>query len=103
MTVYENTNKFDQSNVEYSTGSLHSYDKIMKNSRMRHIDYGLTYFRTEAFQDFEESISFDLSDIYFHLLKTEELGGFEVFERFYEIGSHQGIEDFSGYLRKVSL
>jgi len=103
MTLYENTNKFDQSNVEYSNGSIHSYDKIMRNSRMRHIDYGLTYLRTEAFQDFEESFSFDLSEIYFQLLNSEELRGFEVFERFYEIGSRQGIEDFSEYLRKVSL
>lgn len=103
MTIYENTNQFDQSNVEYSNGNLHCYDKKMRNSRMRHIDYGLTYLRTEAFHDFEGSISLDLSEIYFNLLKIEELRGFEVFERFYEIGSRQGIEDFSEYLRRVSL
>jgi hypothetical protein len=30
------------------------------------------------------------------------MGGFEVFERFYEIGSVQGINEFAEYLRKVS-
>jgi len=103
MTVYKNINKFDQSNVEYVNGNIYRYDKIMINPRMHHIDYGLTYFRIEAFLDFEKCISFDLSDVYLQLLKKEELRGFEVFERFYEIGSRQGIEDFSGYLRKVSL
>jgi hypothetical protein len=29
-----------------------------------------------------------------------QLDGFEVFERFYEIGSVQGIEEFSQYLRR---
>jgi len=103
MTIYANSNEFDNSNVEYSHGVLVNYDKATRNSRMQHIDYGLTYFRSRAFDKFLEASSFDLSDVYTQLLNDEELGGFEVVERFYEIGSLQGIDDFSKFLRKVSL
>ena len=103
MTVYANNDQFDQSNVEYSNGNLIHYDKAVRNSRMRYIDYGLTYLRNQAFDKFHESDTFDLSDVYSQLQKTNELRGFEVFERFYEIGSHQGIADFSEFLRKASL
>lgn len=103
MTIYANSNEFDNSNVEYSHGVLVNYDKVTRNSRMQHIDYGLTYFRARAFDKFLEASSFDLSDVYSRLLNEEELGGFEVVERFYEIGSLQGIDDFSKFLRKVFL
>jgi NDP-sugar pyrophosphorylase family protein len=103
MTLYANNDQFDTSNVEYSHGNLINYDKVLRNSSMRHIDYGLTYFEARAFEKFHKENSFDLSDVYIQLLKIEELGGYEVFERFYEIGSHQGIVDFSNFLRKVFL
>lgn len=102
MTIFANNDQFDKSNVEYSDGNIIHYDKVIRNSHMRHIDYGLTYLRAQAFSEFKESKSFDLSDVYSQLLKKDELSGFEVFERFYEIGSQQGIADFSEYLRKVS-
>jgi hypothetical protein len=44
--------------------------------------------------------SFDLSKVYNDLSLTGELAGYEVFERFYEVGSHQGITDTQAYLLK---
>ena len=45
-----------------------------------------------------EKVAFDLADLY-HLLSIEnQLAGFEVKERFYEIGSHQGIKETELYL-----
>jgi NDP-sugar pyrophosphorylase family protein len=100
MTVYLNNNKFDRSNVEFSQGILSNYDKKKENSRMTHIDYGISYFRSEAFEKAIASHFFDLSDVYVELLKVGRLCGFEVFERFYEIGSTQGISDLTNFLRK---
>jgi hypothetical protein len=102
MTVYENHNRFDISNVEYSDGILVNYEKGTNSPKMRHIDYGLTYFRSSAFSSLERTNSFDLADISHHLSTKGKLAGFEVFKRFYEIGSAQGIEEFSDYLRKAS-
>jgi MurNAc alpha-1-phosphate uridylyltransferase len=101
MTVYKNNNQFDVSNVEFLEGKLIGYQKGADNKNMHHIDYGLTFFRKEAFLPWKDQSSFDLSIVCHQLAKDRQLDGFEVFERFYEIGSVQGIEEFSQYLRKV--
>jgi MurNAc alpha-1-phosphate uridylyltransferase len=98
MTVYKNQNQFDTSNVEYIDGKLLNYEKGKNYREMQHIDYGLTYFQKEAFLSRTNERSFDLSSICHQLAQEGQLEGFEVFERFYEIGSLKGIEEFSDYL-----
>ena len=102
MTVYKNQNYFDKSNVEFTDGVLINYEKGMQDRRMQHIDYGLTYFRDVAFNPWIGQSSFDLSDTFHRLTLDGKLDGYEVFERFYEIGSIKGIEELSAYLRKAS-
>ncbi len=102
MTVYKNQNQFDKSNVEFVDGKLLNYEKGTNNSSMHHIDYGITYFREAAFQSWADQSSFDLSKVCNQLAKDKQLEGFEVFDRFYEIGSLLGIEEFTQYLRKAS-
>ena len=102
MTVYQNNNQFDASNVEFTQGKLVNYAKGGQNENMRHIDYGLTFFQAEAFCSWTDQLNFDLSSVCSQLSVDGQLDGYEVFERFYEIGSIQGIRDFSDYLRKVT-
>jgi MurNAc alpha-1-phosphate uridylyltransferase len=102
MTVYENCNAFDASNVEYSDGILIDYKKGTSNPKMHHIDYGLTYFRSDAFAPIDKITPFDLSVKCQQLVRAGKLDGFEVFERFYEIGSLNGIDELTEYLRKES-
>jgi MurNAc alpha-1-phosphate uridylyltransferase len=101
MTIYNNHNQFDASNVEYGDGKVIYYEKGSADRKMTHIDYGLTYFRKESFFTSANELSFDLASICHLLAKNGKLDGFEVFERFYEIGSVQGIEELSEYLRKA--
>ena len=101
MTIYNNQNQFDASNVEYGDGKVINYEKGSAERKMTHIDYGLTYFREEAFLSMANELSFDLASICHLLAKDGKLDGFEVFERFYEIGSVKGIEELSEYLRKA--
>ena len=101
MAIYENQNQFDASNVEFIAGKLIDYEKGRSNGKMRHIDYGITYFRKTAFGPWADEQSFDLSKVCYLLAKSEQLDGFEVFERFYEIGSLRGIEEFSNYLKEA--
>lgn len=102
MTVYQNNNEFDASNVEFTQGKLVNYAKGSENENMCHIDYGITFFRADAFISWTDQLNFDLSSVCSQLSADGQLDGFEVFERFYEIGSIQGIRDFSNYLRKVT-
>ena len=102
MTVYRNENQFDASNVEFLDGKLIDYQKGVINKNMKYIDYGMTFFRQEAFRPWTDQSTFDLSIVCHQLAKEGQLEGFEVFERFYEVGSVQGIEELSQHLRKAT-
>lgn len=97
MTVFRNLGQWDVSNVEYENGRIIDYDKVKRSSRMKHIDYGLGVFSKKAFADFSTPV--DLADVYRALLAKGELAAYEVQERFYEVGSPQGLEDLSHYLK----
>jgi len=99
MTVYRNEGRWDSSNVEFAegrpNGSIVAYDKKNRTARMRHIDYGLGVFSRAAFEDAPHA---DLAEVYRDLLRRGQLAAFEVHERFYEIGSFEGIAELSRHL-----
>jgi NDP-sugar pyrophosphorylase family protein len=43
---------------------------------------------------------FDLKDVFKELISKNEMLGYEVYNRFYEIGSFKGIEETKEYLLK---
>ena len=98
MTVLKNQNRWDKSNVEFDAGQITEYNKFVIRPQMHYIDYGLGLLQSATLQAYPAGQSFDLSKIYNDLSLTGELAGYEVFERFYEIGSHQGIADIQAYL-----
>ncbi len=100
MTVYENREKYDASNVWFREGSIAAYDKKDKLPQMRHIDYGLGAFRAAAFDGFPRDSPVDLADVQKALLARGQLAGYEVATRFYEIGSHAGLRELDELLRK---
>lgn len=98
MTVYRNQNQWDYSNVEFSDGRIQAYDKTHRTPAMHHIDYGLAVVRREPFEALPEDHVVDLVSVYQDLLRRGELAGFEVSERFYEIGSLEGIRGLEEFL-----
>ena len=98
MTVLKNQNRWDKSNVEFDTGQIIEYNKTVIRPQMHYIDYGLGLLQGAALQAYPARQSFDLSKVYNDLSLAGELAGYEVFERFYEIGSHKGIADTQAYL-----
>jgi NDP-sugar pyrophosphorylase family protein len=100
MTVLKNQNRWDKSNVEFDAGQITEYNKTVIRPQMHYIDFGLGLMQSAALQAYPVRQSFDLSKVYNELSLAGELAGYEVFERFYEIGSHQGIADTQTYLLK---
>ncbi len=98
MTVFRNENQWDRSNVVLSEGRILRYDKRHVTPEMRYIDYGLGAFRAAAFEGRAEDEAFDLADVYQTLIARDDLAGFEVPTRFYEIGSPAGLEETRRYL-----
>jgi NDP-sugar pyrophosphorylase family protein len=97
MTVFRNDDLWDRSNVEYLHGKIIAYDKQNQTSRMRHIDYGLGIFNKLAFEVVPQDQSFDLSKLYRELLDQGKLAAYEVSQRFYEVGSFEGLEEMRRY------
>ena len=98
MTVLKNENQWDKSNVIYQNDSLIEYNKEEIRSNMSYIDYGLGILNANVFSRYPEGEVLDLSKVYNELSLKSELFGYEVFERFYEIGSQQGILEAEEYL-----
>ncbi len=66
--------------------------------KMRHIDYGLGAFHKSAFEGYVDDDVFDLTATYQALITAEDLAGYDVKGRFYEIGSPAGLEETRLYL-----
>jgi NDP-sugar pyrophosphorylase family protein len=100
MTVYRNRGRWDTSNVQFEAGQIVRYDKKHLTPEMHHIDYGLGLLSPEAFTAWPDNAPFDLADVYQDLLLRKQLAGYEVTERFYEIGSPEGLAELDAFLRR---
>lgn len=99
MTVYRNQGLYDTSNVIFRDGKILAYDKKARLPEMQHIDYGLSLFRASAFDSWPADQPFDLMVLMQQLLARGDLAGYEVAERFYEIGSHAGLAELEALLK----
>ena len=98
MTVLKNDNRWDKSNVVYRDGKLIEYNKQQTRQEMEHIDYGLSIVRREVFDNAPDQEPFDLAGLYHQLSVTGQLAGHEVHQRFYEMGSFEGLKETEAYL-----
>jgi len=99
MTVYRNEGKYDASNVVFRDGEIVVYDKKAKLPEMRHIDYGLSLFKSSVFQAYATDQVFDLAEVMGKLVGEKQLAGYEVPERFYEMGSPAGLAELEIILK----
>ena len=99
MTVFENHEAYDASNVWYEGGRIRHYSKQEKLPQMKHIDYGLGVFRAAAFDPYPRGAVVDLATVQTDLVRRGELAGYEMPSRFYEIGSHAGLAELDRLLR----
>ncbi len=98
MVVYRNKNKWDKSNILFQNGRIVKYDKKNPTPEMEHLDYGINILKKTVLNDWPDGMAFDLSEIFIKLIENGELAAFEIFKRFYEIGSFQGIKETEQYL-----
>jgi NDP-sugar pyrophosphorylase family protein len=121
MTVFHNAGRWDTSNVIYRAGRVELYDKhhaTRPAADFDYIDYGLSAMKRSVIEQLvpapresqesreapearesRESIDRpDLAELFHALSRRGELAGYEVTERFFEIGSPAGLEDFERWI-----
>ena len=103
MSVFKNDNSYELSNVLIHKNDLVMYSKTKRTPEMRHIDYGFSIFKKECFTNYSSDTAWDLSVLQEQLAKSKQVEAFEVYERFYEIGSFDGIENLDLYLREKRI
>jgi NDP-sugar pyrophosphorylase family protein len=104
MTVLRNAGRWDRSNAVLRDGGVF-YDKRATEGAsdpdMEWIDYGLSVTRADIIAGWLPAGGRgDLSDLFHVLSQRGDLAGFEVTDRFYEIGSLSGLSELEEYLRQ---
>lgn len=103
MTVFKNAGKWDTSNVWFENNKVVLYDKHGKQpenaQKLEYIDYGLSALTKEVIEErIPTKTKADLAALFYELSTEGQLAGYLVKERFYEIGSPQGLTDFTNYI-----
>ncbi len=101
MTVFKNRNLFDRSNTAVEGNLVSKYDKTNSTGDLAYIDYGLNVFRKHALEMVPSNKFCSLEDLFPRLITLRELLAYQVEERFYEIGSLRGLEDFKEYIKET--
>jgi NDP-sugar pyrophosphorylase family protein len=99
MTVFRNCDRYDSSNTAIQDSLVRKYSKQEKTEEMEYIDYGAHLFRKEALEMIPANRHYSLEEFFTSLIADEQLLAYEVRERFYEIGSPQGLKEFKEYIR----
>jgi N-acetyl-alpha-D-muramate 1-phosphate uridylyltransferase len=98
MTVFRNEGRFDSSNVDFDGGRVLRYNKQTPTPDMKYIDYGLGILRRKCLLEFGLGQPFDLAELYSGLAARQALAGYEVYRRFFEIGSPAGLAETRAFL-----
>ena len=101
LTIYRNEGRLDTSNVTFIDDKFVLYDKQNPSKEMQFIDYGLSLLSKSVIKQYIPNNTFyDLADCYNKLSRKNQLLGYEAKERFYEIGSKSGLEEFKEFLER---
>lgn len=101
MSVYKNCDQYDRSNTAVEGNLVKKFSKEERTEDIVYIEYGANIFRKEALKMIPENQFYSLDELFPRLIEMEELLAFEVKERFYEIGSRQGLKEFEEYIKGV--
>ena len=100
MTVYKNRGRYDASNTVIEGGLVRRYSKQDRTADMVYIDYGANILRKQALGIAPADRPYSLEELFPALIERNELLAYEVKERFYEIGSPEGLAEFTKYISR---
>lgn len=101
MTVLRNEGRWDRSNAVLADGRVVAYDKNRPGPEMHWIDFGLGGLHQAALT-LVPPAERELPSLYTYLAQAGELCGYEVFERFYEIGVPESLAETDAFLSTLS-
>ena len=94
MVVYRNEDRLERSNVVVEDGHVVAYDKTTRLPGMVFINEGLSLLRRRSLKLIPPGIPFTQEQLFQMLARRRQLLAYETPQRFYEIGSFQGLNEF---------
>jgi hypothetical protein len=101
MTVLENQDRWETSNVSVVSGRVTRYDKTATPGHHRFLDYGMLAMRATAFGGTPTTEPFDLATVIQALVERRALLAMRVTRRFYDIGNEEAIRATETFLRAL--
>jgi NDP-sugar pyrophosphorylase family protein len=110
MCIYKNENKFGRSNVVFDLPVVAFFDatpqsepssrasQLKPHQKLEYIDYGISAVRREVIEALPSGHKGSMNDVFAELASKRQLDGLEIKERFYEIGSNEGLEEFRNFM-----
>jgi N-acetyl-alpha-D-muramate 1-phosphate uridylyltransferase len=99
MAVYKNVGKWDASNVASDGAWVLRYEKGSRDPALDHIDYGATALRRDVIAALPAGKPCGLDVLQRDLAGRARLRAYVAGERFFEIGSPEGLADLERHLR----
>jgi NDP-sugar pyrophosphorylase family protein len=100
MSVLENQDRWETSNVSVVSGRVTQYDKSATPGQHRFLDYGMLAMRETAF-DGTPTDPFELATLFQLLVERGTMLALRVTRRFYDIGNEQSIRATETFLRAL--
>lgn len=100
MSVFKNEGRWDASNTAIAGELVARYEKASGDPALDHIDYGATALRRSVIEGLAPGEQYGLDAIQARLAREGRLRAYRAHERFYEIGSEEGLRELDEYLRQ---
>ena len=99
MLVYKNYDRYDKSNIIIDGNIIRKYGRTNAAEKMIYIDYGASIFHKKVLELIPVNAIYSMGELYNRLIDMEQLIAYEVGQRFYEIGSPGGLDEFRKYVK----
>lgn len=103
MVVYKNNNQGDKSNALVQDNKVILYDKWSNRSDLVYIDNGLSILNKKILELIPDNQIFALENIFKELAFEQKIYAYKTEQKFYEIGSFSGLENFKNFARENNL
>jgi len=97
MTVLAQQGGTSENNCSLKGGLVARYEKGQPQGTFTHMDYGLLFFRKKPLEKYALE-SFPTDRIFHDLIAREQLAAFETSAPYYEVGSKEGLRNFTEYI-----
>jgi NDP-sugar pyrophosphorylase family protein len=100
MVVLNQVGGTTENNCEVAGGLVARYQKGQPKGTFECMDYGLLFFRKKALQKYTLE-NFSTDRIFHDLIDAGQLAAFETAAPYFEVGSKEGLRNFTGYIKSM--